>query len=60
MVNPNDNKNFNDEALRINRELKRENDRLKEAIQILTVDYADVWKEELWQEVNDKLKKLGV
>ena len=60
MANPNNNKNFNDEALRINRELKRENDRLKEAIQILTVDYADVWKEELWQEVNDKLKKLGV
>lgn len=35
MVNPNDNKNFNDEALRINRELKRENDRLKEKIKLL-------------------------
>ena len=28
-MNPNNNKNFNDEALRINRELKRENDKLK-------------------------------
>lgn len=28
-MNPNGNKNFNDEALRINRELKRENDKLK-------------------------------
>lgn len=35
MVNPNDNKNFNDEALRINRELKKENDRLKEKIKLL-------------------------
>jgi len=35
MANPNDNKNFNDEALRINRELKRENDRLKEKIKLL-------------------------
>ena len=26
MTNPNNNKNFNDEALRINRELKKEND----------------------------------
>lgn len=32
MVNPNQNKNFNDEALRINRELKRENDKLNETI----------------------------
>ena len=35
MTNPNNNKNFNDEALRINRELKRENDRLKEKIKLL-------------------------
>ena len=32
MVNPNNNKNFNDEALRINRELKRENDELRDAL----------------------------
>ena len=29
MPNPNNNKHFNDEALRINRALKRENDKLK-------------------------------
>jgi|8_EtaG_2_1085327.scaffolds.fasta_scaffold89512_2 hypothetical protein len=32
MVNPNQNKNFNDEALRINRELKRKNDKLNETM----------------------------
>lgn len=35
MSNPNNNKNFNDEALRINRELKKENDALKEEIEAL-------------------------
>ena len=33
MVNPNNNKHFNDEALRINRKLKKENDSLKETIE---------------------------
>jgi len=33
MVNPNNNKHFNDEALRINRTLKKENDSLKKTIQ---------------------------
>ena len=61
MTNPNNNQNFNDEALRINRALKKENDKLKEAIQILTIDYADVWNDDkIWQEVDTKLKKLGV
>jgi hypothetical protein len=61
MTNPNNNQNFNDEALRINRALKRENDKLKEAIQILTIDYVDVWNDDkIWQEVDTKLKKLGV
>ena len=32
MPNPNNNKHFNDEALRINRSLKKENDKLKELI----------------------------
>jgi len=32
MANPNNNKHFNDEALRINRTLKKENDSLKETI----------------------------
>ncbi len=41
-------------------DLKRENDRLKEAILILTVDYSDVWTKDMWKEVDTKLKKLGV
>ena len=32
MTNPNNNKNFNDEALRINRILKKENDALSELV----------------------------
>jgi len=32
MPNPNNNKHFNDEALRINRTLKRENDALSEIV----------------------------
>lgn len=32
MSNPNNNKNFNDEALKINRVLKKENDALSEII----------------------------
>lgn len=44
MVNPNNNKNFNDEALRINRKLKKENDLLKETI----------------QQMKEALKALGV
>ena len=32
MTNPNNNKNFNDEALKINRTLKKENDALSEII----------------------------
>ena len=32
MSNPNNNKNFNDEALRINRALKKENDALSEIV----------------------------
>ena len=31
-MNPNNNKHFNDEALRINRMLKKENDELKDRI----------------------------
>jgi len=32
MTNPNNNQNFNDEALRINRSLKKENDALSEIV----------------------------
>ena len=45
MVNPNNNKHFNDEALRINRTLKKENDALKEklknVLETLGVDYEE-------------------
>ena len=44
MVNPNNNKHFNDEALRINRTLKKENDSLKKTI----------------QQMKEALKALGV
>ena len=33
MVNPNNNKHFNDEALRINRVLKKENDELRRQLE---------------------------
>ena len=45
-MNPNNNKNFNDEALRINRELKRENDKLKYRI-------AELEEKLLWFEDNN-------
>ena len=45
MVNTNNNKHFNDEALRINRMLKKENDALKEklkdVLETLGVDYEE-------------------
>ena len=47
MPNPNNNKHFNDEALRINRKLKKENDKLMEqnlALKqqlILCIPYSD-------------------
>ena len=44
-MNPNNNKNFNDEALRINRELKRENDALKLEIKSLWADLSEVEKQ---------------
>ena len=38
MPNPNNNKHFNDEALKINRTLKKDNDALKEEIESLWRD----------------------
>ena len=32
MANPNNNKHFNDEALRINRTLKKENDKMRDVL----------------------------
>ena len=62
MPNPNNNKHFNDEALRINRALKKENDKLKEEIQKLqeesvpyseAVDKLGTEFEESWDDAMD-------
>ena len=45
MSNPNNNKHFNDEALRINRTLKKENDALKLEIKSLWADLSEVEKQ---------------
>ena len=45
MANPNNNKNFNDEALRINRVLKKDNDALKEEIKSLWSDLSKLEKQ---------------
>jgi len=45
MSNPNNNKHFNDEALRINRMLKKENDLLKLEIKSLWSDLSKVEKQ---------------
>ena len=44
-MNPNNNKHFNDEALRINRMLKKENDALKLEIGSLWTDLTEVEKQ---------------
>ena len=44
-MNPNNNKHFNDEALRINRMLKKENDALKLEIKSLWADISEVEKQ---------------
>lgn len=43
-MNPNNNKHFNDEALRINRMLKKENDLLKLEIKSLWSDLSELEK----------------
>ena len=43
-MNPNNNKHFNDEALRINRTLKKENDALKLEIKSLWSDLSELEK----------------
>ncbi len=43
-MNPNNNKHFNDEALRINRMLKKENDALKIEIKSLWSDLSELEK----------------
>ena len=63
MSNPNNNKHFNDEALRINRLLKKDNDNLKKEIKSLWSDISELeklltdYKSEpkvgQWQDYND-------
>jgi len=45
MSNPNNNKNFNDEALKINRQLKKDNDNLKTEIKSLWSDISELEKQ---------------
>jgi hypothetical protein len=52
-MNPNNNKNFNDEALRINRQLKRDNDALKEEIKSLWADVSELEQKLAWHTDND-------
>ena len=60
MVNPNNNKHFNDEALRINRTLKKENDSLKETIvQMQTYEELIMsWWDSMPKEMQDEIKKF--
>jgi hypothetical protein len=55
MANPNNNKNFNDEALRINRALKKDNDLLKEEIEALWIDLTGY--EKRITELKERLKE---
>ena len=43
MANPNNNKNFNDEALRINRVLKKDNDLLRKDNDLLKEEIEALW-----------------
>lgn len=53
MSNPNNNKHFNDEALRINRTLKKDNDALKEEIKSLWADISELEQKLAWHTDND-------
>jgi len=57
MVNPNNNKHFNDEALRINRTLKKENDSLKETIQQMKKAFKALGVN--YEEENDGVKTVS-
>ena len=59
-MNPNNNKHFNDEALRINRTLKKENDSLKETIvQMQTYEELIMsWWDSMPKEMQDEIKKF--
>jgi len=62
MTNPNNNKNFNDEALRINRTLKKENDALSEIVDefenfLLNYDVGE-FHEEIIDKIQDMIDKV--
>ena len=56
MTNPNNNKNFNDEALKINRTLKKENDKLRDVL-VFTIRVLD---DEFSKEVQSKDNTIGL
>ena len=58
MPNPNNNKHFNDEALRINRTLKRENDALSEIVDEFDDFLLNYDVEEFHTEIVDKIKDM--
>ncbi len=58
MPNPNKNKHFNDEALRINRTLKRENDALSEIVDEFENFLLNYDVEEFHTEIVDKIKDM--
>ena len=58
MSNPNNNKHFNDEALRINRTLKRENDALSEIVDEFEDFLLNYDVEEFHTEIVDKIKDM--
>jgi len=58
MPNPNKNKHFNDEALRINRTLKRENDALSEIVDEFEDFLLNYDVEEFHTEIVDKIKDM--
>ena len=54
-MNPNNNKHFNDEALRINRMLKKENDGLKD--KIAELERKEILYQDWLNEYNNKLEE---
>jgi len=58
MPNPNKNKHFNDEALRINRMLKKENDALSEIVDEFEDFLLNYDVEEFHTEIVDKIKDM--
>lgn len=58
MPNPNKNKHFNDEALRINRTLKKENDALSEIVDEFENFLLNYDVEEFHTEIVDKIQDM--